>query len=102
MCIESGITPHVAGAEGSFSAMKREHNLSRIPKRGILADTEECLVSAMALNLKRLIKSLCFVLYYAIRCKNRNLSSPNYCFVNSSIIFRELVLISEYKGQPCN
>ena len=41
-------------AEGSFAAMKREHNLLKIRKRGILAATEECLMSAMALNLKRI------------------------------------------------
>lgn len=35
-------------AEGSFAAMKREHNLSKIRKRGILAATEECLLSATA------------------------------------------------------
>ena len=43
-------------AEGSFAAMKREHNLSKIRKRGILAATEECLLSAMALNLKGWLK----------------------------------------------
>lgn len=31
----------------------------------IRAATEECLMSVMALNLKRLIKAFCFVLYYA-------------------------------------
>ena len=45
-------------AEGSFAAMKREHNLSTIHKRGILAATEECLLSAMALNLKRIVKAI--------------------------------------------
>ncbi|MCD7948587.1 MAG: transposase [Oscillospiraceae bacterium] len=35
-------------AEGSFAAMKREHNLSRIRKRGIAAAAEECLLSALA------------------------------------------------------
>lgn len=44
-------------AEGSFSAMKREHCLSKIRKRGISAATEECLLSAMALNLKRMVKA---------------------------------------------
>lgn len=34
--------------EGSLSVMKREHNLSSIRERGILAATEECLLSAMA------------------------------------------------------
>ena len=38
--------------------MKREHNLSTIHKRGILAATEECLLSAMALNLKRMVKAI--------------------------------------------
>lgn len=46
-------------AEGCFSVLKREHNLSTIRKRGIRAATEECLLSALALNLKRLIKC-CF------------------------------------------
>ena len=43
-------------AEGSFSVLKREHCISRIRKRGILAATEECLLVAMALNLKRMAK----------------------------------------------
>ena len=43
-------------AEGSFAAMKREHNLLKIRKRGILAATEECRLSSMALNLKRMVK----------------------------------------------
>ena len=43
-------------AEGSFSVLKREHCISRIRKRGILAATEECLLAAMALNLKRMAK----------------------------------------------
>ena len=45
-------------AEGSFSAMKREHCLSKVRKRGISAVTEECLLSAMALNLKRMVKAI--------------------------------------------
>ena len=43
-------------AEGSFSVLKREHCIARIRKRGILAATEECLLAAMALNLKRMAK----------------------------------------------
>lgn len=45
-------------AEGSFAVMKREHNLLKIWKRGILAATEGCLLSAMALNLKRMAKAI--------------------------------------------
>lgn len=43
-------------AEGSFSVLKREHCISKIRKRGILAATEECLLAAMALNLERMAK----------------------------------------------
>ena len=45
-------------AEGSFSVLKREHCLSKVRKRGIPAVTEECLLSAMALNLKRMVKTI--------------------------------------------
>ena len=45
-------------AEGSFSVLKREHCLSKVRKRGIPAVTEECLLSAMALNLKRMVKAI--------------------------------------------
>ena len=38
--------------------MKGEHNLLKIRKRGILAATEEWLLSAMALNLKRMVKAI--------------------------------------------
>ena len=45
-------------AEGSFSVLKREHCISKIRKRGIPAATEECLLAAMALNLKRMLKAV--------------------------------------------
>ena len=45
-------------AEGSFSVLKREHCISRIRKRGILAATEECLLAAIALNLKRMVNAI--------------------------------------------
>ena len=47
-------------AEGSFSVLKREHCISKIRKRGILAATEECLLAAMALNLKRMVNAIFF------------------------------------------
>jgi hypothetical protein len=43
-------------AEGTFAALKNYHNLKRHRKRGIHRATEECLLSATALNLKRFIK----------------------------------------------
>jgi len=45
-------------AEGTFAVLKREHNLKSIRKRGIHRATEECLLSATALNLKRMIKTI--------------------------------------------
>ena len=45
-------------AEGSFAVLKREHCISKIRKRGIPAATEECLLAAMALNLKRMVKAI--------------------------------------------
>jgi hypothetical protein len=45
-------------AEGIFAAFKNNHNLKRHRKRGIHRATEECLLSATALNLKRFIKAV--------------------------------------------
>ena len=42
--------------EGNFSHQKERHNLKRTRKRGIEKVTEQCLLSACALNLKRLVK----------------------------------------------
>ena len=50
-------------AEGSFAVMKREPNLLKIRKRSILAATEECLLSAMALDLKRMAKAIFSAIY---------------------------------------
>lgn len=45
-------------AEGTFAVLKREHKLNKIQKRGLEKATEECLLSASALNLKRLVKAV--------------------------------------------
>lgn len=45
-------------SEGTFAALKNYHNLKRHKKRGIHRATEECLLSATALNLKRFIKAV--------------------------------------------
>ena len=45
-------------SEGTFAALKNYHNLKRHRKRGLHRATEECLLSATALNLKRFIKSV--------------------------------------------
>lgn len=44
--------------EGNFSHQKQRHNLRRTLKRGIEKVTEQCLLSAYALNLKRLVKAM--------------------------------------------
>ena len=51
-------------AEGTFSVLKREHCLSKIRKRGISPVTEECFLSVMALNLKRMVKALFSHLFF--------------------------------------
>ena len=42
--------------EGTFAAQKRDHNLVRVLRRGLEAAEDHCLLSATALNLKRMIK----------------------------------------------
>lgn len=42
--------------EGNFSHQKENHNLRRTRKKGIERVTEQCLLSACALNLKRMVK----------------------------------------------
>ena len=73
-------------AEGSFSVLKREHSLSKIRKRGIPAVTEECLLSVMALNLKRMVKAnLLLLSLLKIRVESYNFQ-PESLFVNRSLI----------------
>ena len=43
-------------SEGTFAAQKRGHNLARVLRRGLEAAEDHCLLSATALNLKRMIK----------------------------------------------
>jgi len=50
-------------AEGSFAAMKKEHNLSKICRRGILVVAVKCPLSAIALNLKRMVKAIFTAMY---------------------------------------
>lgn len=42
--------------EGTFAAQKWSHNLTRVLRRGLEAAEDHCLLSAVALNLKRMIK----------------------------------------------
>ena len=78
-------------AEGSFSVLKREHCIARIRKRGILAATEECLLAAMALNLKRMVNAI--FRYPQIYCSAGTTvgSSRIFAFVNRSRIMRKFI-----------
>ena len=77
-------------AEGSFSVLKREHCILRIRKRGILAATEECLLAAMALNLKRMVSAI--FRYLQIYCSAGTTVgfSRIFAFVNRSNKLRKL------------
>lgn len=59
--------------EGNFSHQKERHNLRRTRKRGIERVTEQCLLSACALNLKRLVGLLFLYHYSAIISARKNL-----------------------------
>lgn len=71
-------------AEGSFSVMKREHCLSKIRKRGISAAIEECLLSAMALNLKRMAKATFFAITFFLTEAEFEILNFGLAFVNRS------------------
>ena len=44
--------------EGTFAAQKHGHNLTRVLRRGLEAAEDHCLLSATAMNLKRMIKAM--------------------------------------------
>ena len=73
-------------AEGSFSVLKREHCISKIRKRGILAATEECLLAAMALNLKRMASAVFFYLHISYSAGTTAGFGSFLAFVNGSLI----------------
>lgn len=45
-------------SEGTFAVQKHMHNLSRVLRRGLEAAEDHCLLSATALNLKRMIRAM--------------------------------------------
>ena len=73
-------------AEGSFSVLKREHCISKIRKRGILAATEECLLAATALNLKRIVNAAFFPLLYTKIGEENQMFLPQFCFLSTGRI----------------
>ena len=78
-------------AEGSFSVLKREHCISKIRKMGILAATEECLLAAMALNLKRMVNAIFRYLQIYCSAGTAVCFSRIFAFVNRSLIVPYLI-----------
>ena len=57
-------------AEGTFVVLKYEHKLNKIQGRELQKTTEECLLPAKALNLKKMIKAAqicCFTGFLVIQ-----------------------------------
>jgi len=44
--------------EGTFASQKEHHNLKRVFRRGLEAAKDHCLLSAIAINLKRMVKCM--------------------------------------------
>lgn len=69
--------------EGSFAAQKARHNLRCLYRRGLEAAEEHCLLSAMALNLKRMVSCLgvlsgLWVLQEKVDTRVSTFSLPNH------------------------
>lgn len=85
-------------AEGSFSVLKREHCLFKVRKRGISAATEECLLSAMALNLKRMDKTILLTLH------KLKIWTENICFQSRFLFCQQVQLLTlpkNWRGIAC-
>ena len=87
-------------AEGSFSVLKRKLCLSKIRKRGIPAVKEECLLSIMALNLKRMVKAILFT-SYMLKTWAENINfQPSFLFVNRSFILPYPYKREQFRVRP--
>lgn len=71
--------------EGNFAQQKTWHNLRRTYKRGIERVTEQCLLSACALNLKRLVKAAKAVFFLCLAVRFFSFSAKKRGFVNSAV-----------------
>ena len=54
---QEALTKRQIWCEGTFTAQKWGHNLTRVLRRGLEATEDHCLLSAAALNLKRMIRA---------------------------------------------
>jgi len=69
--------------EGTFAAQKARHNLKRIHRRGLKAAEEHCLLSAIAVNLKRMVKYMG--------------KASSYCYSRGALILKRIT-ISAYSS----
>jgi len=83
---------HKIWAEGSFPVLKREYCLSKVRKRGIPAVTKECLLSTMALNLKRMVRAILFFLIYTGQPDGEHLFSLRFIFCQQPPLFHIIFL----------
>ena len=74
--------------EGNFAQQKVWHNLRRTYKRGIERVTEQCLLSACALNLKRLVKAAKAAFFFCLDYEFSQFQEKKRGFVNSAKTFR--------------
>lgn len=73
-------------SEGSFAVLKREHLLSTIRKHGILNACKECLLSALALNPKRMAEAICFASFGPFVTIHDEVALQKTLFFNKSLI----------------
>lgn len=89
-------------AEGSFAVLKREHCISKIRKSGIPAATEECLLAAMALNLKRMVKAIFCEAKIRFNWAEELFLGPVFLFCQQvlylTLYYRVVVVKPLYKG----
>ena len=83
--------------EGNFSHQKAEHNLRRTYKRGIERVTEQCLLSACAMNLIRLVKAANAVFFRCLGVIFQGLFHLGV-FVNSTVSRHPLTANSIFQG----
>lgn len=74
-------------AEGTFAVLKREHKLKQASKRGLNQLNEECILAAIALNLKRMVKVL-----DNMPLSFENFSSHILKFLNYPLEFKRIMI----------
>ena len=75
--------------------LKREHCFSKVGKQGIPPIIEKCFLSAIALNLKRMVKAI-LLISYKLKRRAENINfQPSVLCINSSFIIPDLKYFTE-------